>query len=153
MSGLLLTIRYFQAEDLGELHEIDRICFPEGIAFSRSELLSHLIQPQSIARVAQGSDGILGFVIAKVEAPFYAHIITLDVIPAARRRKIGTKLMNEVHHELENRNIGMVGLEVGVDNRKAQRLYGKLGYQRMGILSGYYRGREDAFRMMRRLKD
>ena len=103
--------------------------------------------------VAQGSDRILGFVIAKVEAPFYAHIITLDVIPAARRRKVGTKLMNEVHHELENRNIGMVGLEVGVDNRKAQRLYGKLGYQRMGILSGYYRGREDAFRMVRRLKD
>ena len=64
MSGLLLTIRYFQAEDLGELHEIDRICFPEGIAFSRAELLFHMIQPQSIARVAQGSDRILGFVIA-----------------------------------------------------------------------------------------
>ena len=149
MSRLLLKIRHFQAEDLGELHEIDRICFPEEIAFSRAELLFHLKHPQSISWLAEGSDGILGFVLGRIENPHCAHVLTLDVVPRARQRKIATRLMHEFHKELENRDIHVAILEVDVNNLKAQGLYGKLGYKRAGIILGYYRGTEHAYRMMR----
>ncbi len=149
MPGPLLKIRRFKAEDLGELYEIDRICFPEDIAFSRTELLFHLTHLQSITCVAQGADRILGFVLARVEDRQYAHVLTLDVVPQVRQGKIGTRLMNELHRELEDRNIHAAVLEVGVTNLKAQRLYEKLGYRRIGTLAGYYRGKEDAYQMIR----
>jgi ribosomal-protein-alanine N-acetyltransferase len=149
MSELALRIRNAKAEDLEALYRIDHICFPEDIAFSRAELGLHLNHPKSIARVAEGPGGILGFVLARVEKRARAHVITLDVIPAVRQCRIGTSLMNTLHGELEKRGIGATILEVGVRNVPAQRLYEKLHYQYLGTLSGYYRGREDAYRMER----
>ncbi len=92
-------------EDLGELHEIDRICFPAHISFSRSELLYYINHPKSITRVAEAPGRILGFVLARIESGKRAHIITLDVIPEARKKKIGTMLMSEIHCEL--RKVGV----------------------------------------------
>jgi [ribosomal protein S18]-alanine N-acetyltransferase len=149
MSAQLPRIRYTRPEDLGNLHEIDRICFPEHISFSRTELLFYLNHPKSIARVAEGLGRILGFVLAKVERGKQAHVITLDVIPEARQQNIGTMLMNEIHRELKKIGIQTIILEVGADNIPAQRLYEGLRYRYLDRLPGYYRGREDAYRMVR----
>lgn len=152
MSELPLTIRCYQAGDLSRLHEIDRICFPEDVAFSLGELLFHLCHPKSIARVAEGPRGILGFVLARIDSLMQSHVITLDVVPEFRRCRIGTNLMNELHSELEKQHIFVAFLEVNVANTPAQRLYEGLEYRRLGTLSGYYRGREDAYRMARLMK-
>jgi ribosomal protein S18 acetylase RimI-like enzyme len=66
-----------------------------------------------------------------------------------RQCGIATMLMNDLHRELEKRKIQISILEVGVDNISAQCLYRKLGYEKVDTLIGYYRGREDAYRMMR----
>jgi [ribosomal protein S18]-alanine N-acetyltransferase len=149
MSELLSRIRSFRTEDLGELHEIDRICFPAHISFSRSELLYYLNHPKSITRVAEASRRILGFVLARVESEKRAHIVTLDVIPEARKQKIGTMLMNEIHCELNKIGVRAIYLEVGAENFPAQCLYQGLQYQFIEILAGYYHGLEDAYRMAR----
>jgi len=149
MTGSPLRIRDYQADDLEALHRIDRICFDEDIAFSQTGLGYHLNHPKSIARVAEGLGRILGFVLARMEGSARAHVITLDVIPEARRRKIGTLLMNALHGELGRRGVHTTILEVGVRNVAAQRLYEKLHYQYLGTLAGYYHGREDAYQMTR----
>jgi [ribosomal protein S18]-alanine N-acetyltransferase len=149
MSQLPLRIRDFQDNDLETLCEIDRLCFPEDIAFTRAEFVSHINHPKSITRVGEGLGRILGFVIAQIEGPSYAHLITLDVIPGARKRLIGTILMKTIHRELEQRGISMAILEVSVKNLPAKQLYEKLKYQYLETLSGYYNGREDAYRMVR----
>lgn len=131
------------------MHAIDGICFPGDIAFSRSELGRCLNQPGSIARLAEGSGRILGFVVAQIESGDRAHIVTLDVIPEARRQGIGTALMNAMHEELGKRGVRVSFLEVGVHNIAARRLYEGLRYRDLGILRGYYRGREDACSMGR----
>ena len=96
------------------------------------------------------TDGrILGFVLALIESGSDAHIITLDVIPEARQQKIATRLMNEIHNELKKEGISVIFLEVGVNNLPAQCLYRGLHYQYIETLAGYYRGREDAYRMAR----
>jgi ribosomal protein S18 acetylase RimI-like enzyme len=76
-------------------------------------------------------------------------LITLDVIPSARKSRIGTILMKTMHRELKQRGIGMAMLEVSVRNLPAKHLYEKLKYQYLETLSGYYNGREDAHRMVR----
>jgi [ribosomal protein S18]-alanine N-acetyltransferase len=139
-----LRIRCSRAEDIDELHRIDQICFPSHISFSRAELSSYVCHSKSIARVAEAQGSILGFVLALTEASRQAHVITLDVVPEARRRKIGTMLMEEIHRALKRRGARAIFLEVGTENIPAQRLYEALQYRTIGKLPGYYHGREDA---------
>jgi [ribosomal protein S18]-alanine N-acetyltransferase len=144
-----LRIRQYRAEDLDALCRIDQICFPEYMAFSRAEFVLHLNHSERIARVAETSGRIIGFILARFQGASYAHVITLDVVPEARKRSVGTRLMNHLHKELKRRKISASVLEVSVRNLAAQRLYEKLEYKFLGTLPGYYRGREDAYRMVR----
>jgi ribosomal protein S18 acetylase RimI-like enzyme len=144
-----IGIRNFQPPDLDTLFRIDQICFPAYIAFSRAEFVSYLNHPKRIARVAETSGRIIGFILARIRGSSHAHILTLDVVPDARRCRVGTQLMNDLHKELERLKIGACVLEVGVRNIAAQRLYEKLHYRNIGILPGYYHEREDACRMIR----
>jgi ribosomal-protein-alanine N-acetyltransferase len=149
MSKPPIRIRKFQAGDFEALFQIDRICFPADIAFSRAELNFCLRHPKSIAWIAEGPGRIVGFAMARTESRSSAHILTLDVIPEVRQRSVGTALMNKLHLELKKQKIGRSILEVGAQNLVAQRLYEKLHYQYSETLIGYYRGREDAYRMVR----
>jgi ribosomal-protein-alanine N-acetyltransferase len=133
-----LKIRDFHPKDLDTLHNIDILCFPEGIAFSREDLLFILNYSGSITRVAEASGRIAGFVMARIENHRRAHIVTLDVVPEAQRQGIGSLLMEDVHNILREREIDASILEVGTDNLGARRLYETLGYRYAGFLSGYY---------------
>jgi ribosomal protein S18 acetylase RimI-like enzyme len=152
MRRLPLRIRNFQDKDLETLYEIDRICFADDIAFSRTELLSQINYSKSITWVGEGLGRILGFVIARVENSSSAHVLTLDVVPDARRCGIGISLMRAMHRALARENIGVAFLEVSVRNLAAQRLYERLQYDYLETLYGYYQGREDAYRMVRMVK-
>jgi ribosomal protein S18 acetylase RimI-like enzyme len=144
-----INIRPSGTEDATVLLEIDQICFPPDIAFSRDEMASYLSHPKSIAWVAERAGRILGYAIVHMGGDRFAHIVTLDVLPEARRQKIGTALMNRMHRELRQRGVQGIVLEVGVDNRPARKLYEKLQYRYLERLPGYYHGREDAYRMAR----
>jgi ribosomal protein S18 acetylase RimI-like enzyme len=152
MRGLPFRIRNFQYEDLESLCEIDRICFPDGVAFSRADLKFHINHPKSITRVGEGLGRILGFAIARMEHPPYAHVLTLDVVPDVRRCRVGLSLMGALHRALTKKDVEIVFLEVGVNNLPAQRLYEKLHYAYLETLYGYYQGTEDAYRMARTVK-
>jgi ribosomal-protein-alanine N-acetyltransferase len=149
MSEQLLRIREYREGDLETLCEIDQICFPKDIAFSRAELAFYLSHAQSITCVAEGGSTIIGFALARIENAAYAHIITLDIVPEARRRGIGVSLMEELHERFRKERIIAAILEVAVGNIPAQRLYEKMDYRHLGTLPGYYQGREDAYRMVR----
>jgi len=144
-----LKIRDFHSEDLETLYEIDHICFPEDIAYSRAELLFFLNHSGSITRVAEACGRIAGFVLTRIESHQQAHILTLDVVPETQRLGIGTELMEDVHNILKQRKINTAILEVGTGNLVAQRLYERMQYRYIETLPGYYNGCEDAFRMGR----
>jgi len=149
MPGLPLRIRNFHAEDFDELYRIDQVCFPPDIAFTRGEIVFYLSHPKSMAWLAEWDGRILGFVLARVEDGSRAHVLTLDVVPDVRQHGIGTALMKRLHQELRKQRIGLSILEVGVLNTPARRLYEKLQYRYEATLAGYYRGREDAYRMVK----
>ncbi len=144
-----LRIRNSRPEDLEEIYGIDQLCFPAHIAFTRREFGLYLDDDKSIGRVAEVNGRIAGFVIATITRRFLAHVITLDVVPGMRQHKVGTELMNSLHRELQRQRVRISVLEVDVENIAARRLYEKLNYEYQGLLRGYYRGKEDAFRMTR----
>lgn len=144
-----LRIRQFHSKDLDVLHAIDFLCFPADIAYSRRDFLCCLSQTGSLTRIAEMPGGIVGFILVRIENIRYGHIITLDVVPAARRRGIALALMEDLHRILKQRNITAAVLEVGTNNLAAKCLYERLHYRYIETLPGYYNGREDAYRMMR----
>jgi [ribosomal protein S18]-alanine N-acetyltransferase len=141
-------IRSYRQTDLPELHRIDQICFEGDIAFTKAEMLFYLTHPKSIIAVAERGDGIVGFAVGQMGGQASAHIFTLDVIPEARRKKVGTRLIESLHQAFRDKNMRIVDLEVSTKNRAAQCMYEKLQYYCVGVLPGYYNGREDAYRMM-----
>lgn len=142
-------IRDVRTEDAELLYEIDRICFPAYLAYSRTEFLSYLRHPLLVGKVAEVHGRICGFVIARLEGGTHAHVITLDVVPEARRRKVGTRLVEALHREFRKRGVTRVTLEVDAGDGVAQRFYLSMGYTRGQLMRGYYKGRNDAYGMVR----
>ncbi len=84
-------LRPYSPADFDALFQLDQICYPRGIAYSKRTLRQYLAIPGAICIVAENNENahITGFIVAE-SAPPEAHIITLDVDPAARRQQIGS---------------------------------------------------------------
>ena len=143
-----MIIRGCRPDDVDRLLEIDRICFPPDQAYSRAEMLFHLKRRSAIGLAAEQDGVILGFTIGHIAGGSISHVITLDVLPEARRRKMGTALLEALHGEFRRHGAIRAVLEVDTANMGAQHFYRAFGYMRMELLPGYYRGRADAYRMI-----
>lgn len=88
-----------------------------------------------------------GFIIAHPARGKAGRILTLDIVPAARRMGLATLLMHECEHRLRSFGCNEVYLETAVNNEPALRLYRKLGYQILRTLPDYYAISLDAFLM------
>jgi ribosomal-protein-alanine N-acetyltransferase len=142
-----IRIRKFRGSDLGLLYDIDRTCFPVHMAYSRAELLFYLRHPSSICRIAELDGTVIGFAVALMAPHSRAHVVTIDVIPEARRNRVGTLLMETLHAAFRESDVVRVRLEVAAADTGAQHFYQRLGYVRRELLPGYYQGCEDAYRM------
>jgi ribosomal-protein-alanine N-acetyltransferase len=79
-----------------------------------------------------------------------AEVLTVGVIPAARRHGIAAQMLAEVLGEARRRGAHEAFLEVRVDNDPALTLYEREGFARVGRRKGYYdHGRVDAVVMHR----
>jgi [ribosomal protein S18]-alanine N-acetyltransferase len=79
-----------------------------------------------------------------------AEILTVGVVPQARRQGIGGRLLAMLLDEARRRGAVETFLEVRVDNPAAQKLYEQARFVRVGIRRGYYAGgRVDAVVMRR----
>lgn len=81
-----------------------------------------------------------------------AEVLTVGVVPAARRHGIARLLLTRLLDEARRRGAREVFLEVRVDNTAALALYDREGFARVGRRRGYYdHGRVDAVVMRRAL--
>ena len=81
-----------------------------------------------------------------------AEILTVGVVPSARRRGIARMLLGALLDEARRRGAREAYLEVRIDNAAARALYAKEGFAELGIRPGYYdAGRVDAVVMSRDL--
>ncbi|HEY0167916.1 MAG TPA: ribosomal protein S18-alanine N-acetyltransferase [Jatrophihabitans sp.] len=77
-----------------------------------------------------------------------AQILTVGVLPSARRNGVGRLLVRALLAEARRRRAEEVLLEVREDNQAARRLYAGEGFTVLGLRRGYYeQGRVDAVTM------
>lgn len=167
-------VRDFQPADFDTLWRIDQECFPLGISYSRTELKIYLRRQEAFGLVALSASGqhkdvqktsrrgtranhssspssdnadgdgsIAGFIIAEVERGV-GHIITIDVVAAARRHGVGSLLLDSAEERLRAAGCRLVELETAVDNLSALPFYKRHGYAVVETLPRYYSNGVDA---------
>jgi [ribosomal protein S18]-alanine N-acetyltransferase len=164
-------IREYHPDDLDELYRIDQQCFSQGIAYSREELAHYIKDPSSFTLVAESSAAsekpkivnqqnapepaaapqVVGFIVAQKLRRGMGHVITIDVLPEARRAQLGSQLMSDVERRLCAGGCRNIFLEVAVDNRPAILFYKRHGYFVVKTIPRYYDGKLDALLMAKTL--
>src|SRR5580704_12118877 len=111
-AGMRFRIRDYRPADFDRLWHIDQLCFPPGIAYTQMGLSGFITRRNAITLVGElSSEGpradaspIAGFVVAHPVRARYGRILTLDILPEARRFGLATSLMLECERRL--RSIG-----------------------------------------------
>jgi [ribosomal protein S18]-alanine N-acetyltransferase len=166
-------LRDFEPSDLETLWRIDQDCFPRGISYSRSELRTYVRRGGAFTLVAvdsgktnvvpdlgrssrnppaQSDDKglIAGFIVAEGVRDM-GHIITIDVIAAARRHGVGSLLLDGAEDRLHALGCKIVELETAVDNVSALSFYKRHGYNVIRTFPRYYSNGVDALVLDKRL--
>jgi ribosomal protein S18 acetylase RimI-like enzyme len=140
------VLRPFRPSDFPALWRIDQECFPAGIAYSRLELAFYIKRRGSVTLVAECDGKITGFVVAASHGN-QGHIVTIDVVSAARRSGLGSQLMAAAEAHLRQAGCTRVSLETAVDNHAALAFYKRHGYSVTGTIPRYYQDSLDALRL------
>jgi ribosomal-protein-alanine N-acetyltransferase len=151
------VLREFRQKDFEPLWSIDQACFPPGISYSRPDLAAYIRRRGSFTLVAEssGTDGnrtrgaepsaVIGFIVAEGGRRGVGHIITIDVLPAARRLGAGSGLLHAAEERLCAGGCHAVVLETAVDNKAALAFYKRHQYDVIRTVPGYYSDGVDAF--------
>jgi len=145
-------IRESTSEDFKELWRIDQQCFAPGIAYSQRELAHYMARRGAFTLVAQEDERMAGFVVAQRHGKGFGHIITLDVLPQARRSGVGSLLIEASEERLRREGCDSVYLESAVDNSAALMFYKRHGYHVLKTLPRYYMNQIDALLMGKKLQ-
>ena len=139
------TIRDYRAQDFERLWEIDHLCFPAGIAYSRHELGVYIRRRNAFTLVAEErSNRIIGYLVADVGRKKIGHIITIDVLADARKQRVGTILLEAAEQRLTSLGCRLVYLETAVDNAPAISFYKRHDYHVIETMPRYYSNGVDA---------
>jgi ribosomal-protein-alanine N-acetyltransferase len=137
-------------EDFETLWRVDQECFPPGISYTQQELKVYMRRKGAFTLVAEDFSGaIAGFIVA--HGGLTGHIITIDVLPAARRSGLGSQMLHAAEERLRAAGSLAVGLEAAVDNVSALSFYKRHGYAVIKTWPRYYSNGVDALVLKKEL--
>lgn len=153
-----IRIRDFRADDFDLLWRIDQECFDPGISYARRELAAYMRMRGAFTLVAEARSDApphkwepIGFVVGQRHGRGLGHVITIDVLPHARRTGVGSRLMQETEERLKFNGCDSIYLETAVDNEAALRFYKRHGYYVLKTIPRYYMNRIDALLLGKKL--
>jgi [ribosomal protein S18]-alanine N-acetyltransferase len=170
MATVPFTVRNFQPSDFDTLWRIDQTCFPPGISYSRAELRFYMRRRSAFTLVAIGGAPlkvdtaleareenlalpIAGFIVAEATSHGRGHIVTIDVLSAARRFGVGSLLLRIAEERLRSAGCSAVELEAAVDNLAAIGFYKRQRYHVVRTSPRYYSNGVDALVMEKSLRE
>jgi ribosomal protein S18 acetylase RimI-like enzyme len=161
----LSTLGLAQAADAREIAEMSRDLIEQGLTWSWTPArVQHFISGADssvvVARRQRGTAGnysagrapqaIAAFAIMHF-GDEVAHLNLLAVAPAYRRQGLGRQLMDWLIVTAIEAGVFRINLELRTHNGEACAFYQSMGFEQMGVVQGYYQGREAALRMTLRL--
>jgi [ribosomal protein S18]-alanine N-acetyltransferase len=143
-----MDLRRLTLHDLDEIEQIERGVYPT--PWSRSMFAGELAKPSSLCLGAfdpERAGALVGYLIVSRYVDAW-HIMNLAVHPEYRRRRVASRLLDELFEVTSGDARRGYTLEVRVSNTSAIALYERFGFEASGIRRGYYTdNREDALIM------
>src|ERR1700733_6787924 len=141
-----------RAADAREIAEMSRDLVEQGLTWSWTPArVQHFISgSESSVVVARREQQIAAFAIMHF-GDDVAHLNLLAVAPEHRRQGLGRQLMSWLTTTAVEAGVFRINLELRTQNDAARIFYEGLGFVQLGVVQGYYQGREAALRMSRRL--
>lgn len=127
---------------IAELLKLEKLCYPEAIAFDSQMMRDFLSQPGAVIVCEWRQGSLVGF---QLSDRLEGTIITIDVHPAFRRRGIGKILMKRSLKFLRSAGVSQVVSQVAVDNIPSLMLHFKFGFKIQRRLPNYYGPGWDAY--------
>lgn len=129
-----MRLRAAEARDVDLLSAIHRQAFPAGWS---AEEIADLGSGPGVYGLIVEDKAPLGMILARTVAD-ESEILTLAVIPAARRRGAGLALVEAAAGLAAAQGADWMFLEVARDNLAALALYEGAGFSAAGVRPGYY---------------
>jgi len=142
-----IAIRHAKPTDLPHVCEIERLSFEHPYPPSYIHALASL-SPDTFL-VAEKDGQLVGYAAALLEGRGLGHIFSIAVLRKHRRKGVGTNLVNRMIEILKKHGASSIRLEVRRKNRRAQKLYEKLGFKKAYKVKGYYEDGEDCIVMIK----
>jgi len=155
----LSTLRLAKPADAREIAEMSRDLIEQGLTWSWTPArVQHFITGSDssvvVARREARSPGVGSSIAAFAIMHFgddVAHLNLLAVAPRYRRQGLGRQLMDWLSLTAMEAGVFKINLELRTQNGEARAFYESLGFNEVGVVKGYYQGREAALRMSLRL--
>ncbi|MEV6771384.1 ribosomal protein S18-alanine N-acetyltransferase [Nocardia sp. NPDC051030] len=150
---MTLRIESMRPADVSRCAELEQLLFPEDDPWHEVSFLSELAGPHNRYITARDADdrmiGYAGIALLGTAEHPEAEIHTIGVDPALHRGGVGTRLLEALLAEADQRG-GPVFLEVRTDNAPAIAMYEKHGFHIIGLRKSYYQpSGADAYTMRR----
>ena len=146
-----LQITPLQPEHIGQMAEIEKLCFSE--PWSEDTIRDELDTPLSRYFVCAEGDRVLGYIGTRILLD-QCDITNIAVHPDVRRGGIATLLLSELERTVKPMGVAVLYLEVRVSNTPARAFYEKSGFVPVGKRKNYYSlPTEDAILMTKSLEE
>lgn len=138
-----MEIRQARLRDYFQVRQVFKDSFGRD-AWSSLDIALALLTPGAVKLLALNGDDARGFAIGDRRGSKVGWVAAIGVVPEARRRGIGSRLLAECEERLGTET---VRLTLRRSNHAARELYLKHGYVLKTVWTGYYYDGEDAFVM------
>lgn len=131
-------------DEISEIVDLEKLCYSNKERYDFHTVHFFLSQPGMVSiRIWDTTTKILaGFHLFNSTT---AELITLDIHPQYRRRKLGRHLVEMSSNYLKKTGHKNVRCEIAVDNAPSLNLHYALGFKPIKTLHNYYGKRRDAF--------
>ena len=150
------NVRRSSLHDFKRIIELEHLCFPGDLAYSKRQLRYLFTKANSTVLVETNNKVIRGFIIVLYrKGSRVAGIETINIDPQYRKKGVALRLLNAAEVDMKKKGIKKIRLEVSSTNHAAINLYKNAGFQKKSVLKNYYNydheGSHDALRMTKEL--
>jgi ribosomal-protein-alanine N-acetyltransferase len=144
-----MILRPALVDDVAEVAAMERRCYAD--PWPAAAFTSLPENPSVFFAVARsGVDGQLSGYVVAWHVMDEAELANLAVEPAARRRGVGSLLLDHMIDDAAGRGAARLFLEVRESNDAARRLYASRGFEEVGRRTKYYRSPDEDALILRR---
>jgi ribosomal-protein-alanine N-acetyltransferase len=150
-----LVFRSYQAHDLDAITALDALCFEPPFRFSIAAMRRFVETTNAWTLIAESGNTLAGFLIVHLElvqGRTVGYVVTIDVTQTFRRTGLGRRLLSKGEGWVASSGGEAMLLHVYMKNSAAIAFYEQLGYQSVGVVSGFYGRGIDAMLYSKPLK-